>query len=320
MRKVAIALAAVLMLVGVVGCSSSDDKKETDATATEVQIASADIMPSLNEDGEFPVLEFPSSKPPAGLQLLVLEKGKGRTVESTDLIVANYVGQVWGNADPFDSSFERKMSTSFELFKVIPGWQKGLAGLQEGAKVILSIPPEMGYGDQGAPSAGIGGADTIAFYVEVVAAYGNDQAGDPDAAMQVELDSLPVAVTGELGKPVTIKVKDSAEPPAELTTTVIARGSGAPVGGEDSRVYISYAMTLWDNSQKEETYAGNGPQEVPIVEGSPFVALSGIPVGSRVLITAPANGGDGSDSKNPVTTPAYAIMVDILGIQLPPEK
>lgn len=318
MRKIAITLASILMMVGLVGCGSSDKGKEAETASEEVQIASADIMPSLNEKGEFPVLDFPSKNPPTGLQLLVLEKGNGRTVQASDLIVANYVGQVWSKDKPFDSSFERKMASSFELFKVVPGWQKGLAGLKEGAKVILSIPPEMGYGENGAPSAGIGGKDTIAFYIEIVAAYGNDQAGDPDAKLKVDMDKLPVDIDGELGKAVTLKVKDGVEPPAELTTTVIAEGSGKPVGGEGSRVYASYVLSLWDNSKQEATYAGIGPREVPITKGSPFASLEGIPVGSRVLVTAPAT--EGNDSGNPVTAPAYALVIDILGIQLPPEK
>ena len=59
---------------------------------------------------------------------------------------------------------------------MIQGWDVGLIGLCKGAKAILIIPPELGYGDRGAGGAIPGGA-TLRFDVEVV-----DIAGAPPTA------------------------------------------------------------------------------------------------------------------------------------------
>lgn len=51
--------------------------------------------------------------------------------------------------------------------QVIRGWDEGLIGLCRGAKAILVIPPELGYGSRGAGDIVPGGA-TLRFDVEVV--------------------------------------------------------------------------------------------------------------------------------------------------------
>lgn len=69
----------------------------------------------------------------------------------------------------FDSSRDRGQTFDVQIGvgQVIPGWDVGLIGLCKGAKAILTIPPEMGYGDRGAGPDIPGGA-TLKFDVEVV--------------------------------------------------------------------------------------------------------------------------------------------------------
>ena len=51
----------------------------------------------------------------------------------------------------FDSSVDRNEPFSFLLGagQVIPGWDKGVAGMKVGGKRKLTIAPELGYGANG---------------------------------------------------------------------------------------------------------------------------------------------------------------------------
>ncbi|MFP7696048.1 FKBP-type peptidyl-prolyl cis-trans isomerase [Trueperella sp. LYQ143] len=316
MRKFASVL-AVCAVFGLAACGDSQPSESQEpagaSSNTSTTQASPEQMPKLDTSGSTPVLDFPKTPAPAGLQVSVLESGSGREIESGDVVVAHYVGQVWGEKTPFDSSFSRGAPTSFSLQQVIAGWTQGLSGQKVGSKVILSIPPELGYGPSGGqPAAGIGEKDTIAFYVELLDAYGMNQAGDADATLQVNPADLPVQINGNLGEPITVSVKSgAAQPSGEPVVRVISRGSGQPVGGHGTEMYIQYAMSLWDNALNEATYGSSGPKPIKIGSGLIFDALENIPVGSRVLIEVPAS--EGGDKK---AAPAYAVVVDILG-QIP---
>ncbi|WP_127129765.1 FKBP-type peptidyl-prolyl cis-trans isomerase [Georgenia sp. SYP-B2076] len=119
--------------------------------------------------GDKPELTFPANAAPEGLQVQVLEQGDGDTVEAGSTIVVNYLGQTWGG-HVFDNSYDRGATISFPIGMgvVIGGWDDGLVGQQIGSRVLLSIPPEHGYGPNGMPQAGIKGTDTLVFVVDVV--------------------------------------------------------------------------------------------------------------------------------------------------------
>lgn len=314
-RRSIIAVAAAIAL-GLSACGSDSETASTQTTEpsdtqsseneTSGTEAGEGAMPTVNVDGQNTILEFPSSDAPVGLQTDVVEEGTGRIVEETDYVIANYVGQVWGNETPFDSSFQRGEPTGFSLQQVIPGWTQGLSGLPVGSKVILSIPTDLGYGPSGGnPNAGIGPEDTIAFYVEIVDAFGINQAGDPEATPEADVADLPIDINGDIGEPITIAVKDGAEEPTDAMVTVLARGDGEPVADNARAAYVQYAMTFWDNSATEETYGKTGVYTANLGLGSMFDELIGIEEGSRVLIEVPAN--DASDH------PAFAVVLDILG-------
>ena len=118
--------------------------------------------------GDKPVLTFPDTPAPVDLAVEVLSRGDGEIVEAGDDIEVNYFGQVWGGR-MFDNSYDRGSSISFPIGvgAVIAGWDEGLVGKQVGSRLLLSIPPHLGYGDRGMPQAGIGGTDTLLFVVDI---------------------------------------------------------------------------------------------------------------------------------------------------------
>ena len=93
----------------------------------------------------------------------------GPKVKETQTLTVHYTGKIWGADKQFDSSWERGQPAEFPLGQVIQGWQKGLAGVPVGSRVVMSIPPSLGYGDQ--EQQGIPANSTLVFVVDVLAAY-----------------------------------------------------------------------------------------------------------------------------------------------------
>merc|ERR1711982_20253 len=69
----------------------------------------------------------------------------------------------------FDSSVDRNEPFRFQIGvgQVIKGWEEGVLGMCVGEKRKLIVPPELGYGDQGAGDIIPGGA-TLYFDIELL--------------------------------------------------------------------------------------------------------------------------------------------------------
>jgi peptidylprolyl isomerase len=237
--------------------------------------------------GQKPTLKFPSGKPSSTLQKKVLHQGDGATVAKGQLLVADYLGQIW-KGKVFDNSYDRKQPAAFPIGvgKVIPGWDEALVGVKAGSRVLLVVPPAKGYGASGNPQAGITGKDTLVFVVDVVSAFGSDAAGDAHATPG-QKPPAGITVNGALGQRATIAIAPGATPPSGATTTVLAKGNGAPV--KEGLVVAQYAVADWTGKEAESTWADGQPAGLPVgAQGSSVISgLLGVPLGSRVLLTVP---------------------------------
>jgi len=87
--------------------------------------------------------------------------------EAGDYLSVHYTGRL-EDGSSFDSS-RGKDPFGFQLGmgRVIAGWDKGLQGMCEGEKRLLTIPPGYAYGEQGHPPV-IPPRATLTFEVELI--------------------------------------------------------------------------------------------------------------------------------------------------------
>ena len=87
----------------------------------------------------------------SGLQYLDEIVGTGAEANKGDTVSVHYTGKL-KDGKKFDSSVDRGQPFTFPLGagQVIKGWDEGVAGMKEGGKRKLIIPPELGYGARGA--------------------------------------------------------------------------------------------------------------------------------------------------------------------------
>ena len=106
-------------------------------------------------------------------KIIDVKAGTGAVAKAGQKVTVNYTGWLYVNGakgKKFDSSLDHGTPFTFPLGAgaVIPGWDKGVAGMKVGGKRMLIIPSELGYGAAGTPDGTIPPGATLIFDVDLL--------------------------------------------------------------------------------------------------------------------------------------------------------
>jgi len=136
---------------------------------------------------------------PSGLQYKVVKEGTGPKPTSSDVVLCHYRGALLDNTE-FDNSYKRGEPLKIPVGQVIKGWTEALQLMPVGSKWQLFIPPDLAYGERGAPGSPIGPNAALMFDVELISIEPKDQP-KPAAAAQPKEDAKPEAPAASQPKP-----------------------------------------------------------------------------------------------------------------------
>lgn len=103
----------------------------------------------------------------SGLQYEVIKSGNGKQPTLTDTVVVHYEGKLM-DGTVFDSSIRRNKPETFPLTRVVPGWTEALQRMKVGDKWLVTLPPNLGYGERGNPDGDIGPNELLIFEMELL--------------------------------------------------------------------------------------------------------------------------------------------------------
>ncbi len=122
-----------------------------------------------------PGFTFPDSAPPSELTVAALKQGSGRIVKQGDTMVGNVTGIVWGAKTTFASSFTNQAPAPLLVQElaadgtgIVQGLATALIGQKVGSRLVVVVPPSVGYPAAAAP-AGVVDGDTLVFVVDILA-------------------------------------------------------------------------------------------------------------------------------------------------------
>jgi peptidylprolyl isomerase len=303
------ALAAVLALT-LAGCSSASGSANPSAnpstssssTVTPVDWTGDGVPTVTGGFGDKPTITFTSAKAPTTLMRKVLIQGNGPVVKSGELVGVDYFGQIYGGKE-FDNSYDRHAAAGFQIGvqKVIAGWDDTIVGMKAGSRLLVSIPPALGYGSSGSQDGTIKGTDTLVFVIDIIDSFGPN-AGAGAKATAVGRPPAGITVTGQTGADPKITIAKGTAKPAKPVTTVLDRGTGAPLPA--GLTVVQYEAVDWTGATAGSSWKGGAPESATVTKGGngPFDSLAGLPIGSRVLLLLPASGSGGP----------YAVVVDLV--------
>ncbi|MGH9101828.1 MAG: FKBP-type peptidyl-prolyl cis-trans isomerase [Acidimicrobiales bacterium] len=295
---------ALLLLLPLIFAASCGGGPAAGTSTTSPPATVAGPLPGVSGSyGQAPKITFPAGRAPSSLMKSVLHQGSGPVVQKRDLLVADYLGQIW-RGKVFDSSYARKQPAAFPIGvgQVIPGWDKTLVGAKTGSRILLVVPPADGYGPKGDSQAGIKGTDTLVFVVDVIGVFTGKAAGDPRAAPQA-VPAGVAEVSGAAGSAPTLSVPKGIPQPTKERVVLLDKGSGPPVRA--GLVVFQYVVADWSGKVVQSSWQQGTPVSASVGNPSQPNALDqliGVPVGSRVLLELPKTS----------SSVAYAIALDIV--------
>jgi len=86
----------------------------------------------------------------SGLQYQVLRKADGPTPNDDATVRVHYTSKTL-SGEALESTYAADHSTTIALGQVFPGWREGVGMMSVGSQYRFWIPPELAYGERGAP-------------------------------------------------------------------------------------------------------------------------------------------------------------------------
>ncbi|MBG7703777.1 MULTISPECIES: FKBP-type peptidyl-prolyl cis-trans isomerase [unclassified Streptomyces] len=128
---------------------------------------------ATNTDGQVPKVTVPKADPPKKLVSEYVLEGDGPELKADQAVLCQFQGLVWEGGKTFQRTYGSGRLSQFSLEQMqqaVKGLAQGLTGKKVGSRVLIVVPPELGYGDN-PPSGGVikKGA-TLVFTVDILAA------------------------------------------------------------------------------------------------------------------------------------------------------
>ncbi|MEW2511647.1 FKBP-type peptidyl-prolyl cis-trans isomerase [Streptomyces sp. NPDC046870] len=128
---------------------------------------------ATNTDGQVPKVTVPRTDPPKKLVSEYVLEGDGPQLKADQTILCQFQGLVWDGGKTFQRTYGSGRLSQFSLEQMqqaVKGLAQGLTGKKVGSRVLIVVPPDLGYGDN-PPSGGVikKGA-TLVFTVDILAA------------------------------------------------------------------------------------------------------------------------------------------------------
>jgi peptidylprolyl isomerase len=154
---------------------------QLDATSGEVKRNGANISsmvaePSSDGSSSSSSVTYPDdmiTTTESGLKYVITKEGVGARKPLVGSVVkAHYCG--WLNSfesgNKFDSSRDRGVPLEFQVGvgAVIKGWDESVLDMKKKEHRMIIVPPDIGYGDEGAGGGAIPPGATLYFHVELV--------------------------------------------------------------------------------------------------------------------------------------------------------
>jgi FKBP-type peptidyl-prolyl cis-trans isomerase len=314
MRRISAALLVPLLAgLALAGCGSSGKSASSDPNAS-VSVTGA--------FGKTPDVKIPKVQASTKLDISTPIKGTGQVVPTGDDVLANLAIYTW------NGKTNKLLDSTFTSIPQILPAQVGLKGLATavkgkklGSRVLAVVPPAFGYGTSGNSQLGVTGKDTTIWVIDLIKAI----SPTASAAGQQSSNgggSLPTVKAGAAGTAPTVTIPKKS-PPSKLVVKTLIKGTGPKLTTGETVVAQYVAVNYRTKKVFNQTWPSSSAAGTPFsftLGGTDVIpgfikGLTGVPVGSRVMLVIPpaeGYGKTGQSSAGIKGTDTLVFVVDVL--------
>jgi peptidylprolyl isomerase len=226
----------------------------------------------------------------SGLKIKLISTGKGKSIIKGDKVKIHYVGTLV-DGRIFDSSRERNQPFEFVLGmkQVIAGWDEAILYFKLGDKAIITVPPDLGYGD--VQMAKIPAGSFLVFDLEV---------------LDVFKDFAP--------KQFVVKSKDILKTSSGLEYSIVDQGKGAKAE-KGKTVEVHYTGFLENGDIFDSSVLRGQPISFRVGAGMVIPGwdegVSFLNVGGKALLSIPYELAYGENGRPPLIPPKARLVFNI---------
>ncbi|GAA3135108.1 FKBP-type peptidyl-prolyl cis-trans isomerase [Streptomyces rameus] len=160
-------------LVFVIDLEESFNSKSSAKGTPVPQTDAALPKVGTNTDGQVPKVTIPRTDPPKKLVSQYVLEGDGPELKADQTVLCQFQGLVWDGGKTFERTYGSGRLSQFSLQQMqqaVKGLAQGLTGKKVGSRVLIVIPPELGYGDSPPSGGAVKKGSTLVFTVDILAA------------------------------------------------------------------------------------------------------------------------------------------------------
>lgn len=318
MRRISAALLVPLLAgLALAGCGSSSKSASSSSSANPN--ASVSVTGAF---GKSPAVKIPKVQASSKLAISTPIQGTGQVVPAGDDVLANLAIYTW------DGKANKLLDSTFtSIPQILPAnvGLKGLAtavqGKKIGTRILAVLPPAFGYGTSGNSQLGVTGKDTTIWVIDLIKAI-SPTASASGQNVSNGGGNLPTVKAGAPGTAPTVTIPKNP-PPSKLTVKTLIKGTG-PKLATGQTVIAQYTALIYRTKKVfNQTWASSTSPGTPfsftlggqdVIPG--FIkGLTGVPVGSRVMLIIPpaeGYGKAGQSSAGIKGTDTLVFVVDVL--------
>jgi peptidylprolyl isomerase len=293
-----------------------DDSSSEDPFLDGKSFDRLDAVTISGDVGSAPDVKWKGSMKAGKVESETITEGDGDELKGQDGVLAHlWIGNGYSQETAF-STYDEKKAELLTVNNQLPEFLAGIRDAKVGSRIAVTASAKEAFGETGRSEIGIANEDTVLVVIDLVSKV----LDKPEGEQSPYPDWMPKPKFKK-GVISGFDFADAPDPTDDLRRVQLIKGTGPRVK-KGQTIAVRYFGEAFDGEKPfDENFGDDGtgaPTTFSIGTGAVIKGwdqgLDGVPVGSRVVLSVPAELGYGAEGSPDSGIPANATLVFMIDI------